>query len=129
MTKNQLDDLLEAARHSGTVTVDSDWVRALVGAIRARNLEAEALRRHVFKLPVPAQSPAAGATKKGESTIYQRLTWRGFPITAHYLAAVLTWEIYADKEKLEAEIARIEAAFPFTPEFRDKNATDQTRQN
>jgi hypothetical protein len=55
----------------------------------------------------------------GESTLTQRLSRRGFPIMAHYLGAVLTWPAYADQEKLEAEVARIESAFPFTPEFAD----------
>jgi hypothetical protein len=57
--------------------------------------------------------------KDGESTIYQRLVRRGFPVIANYLASVITWDIYHDKEKLENEVARIEAAFPFTPEFAD----------
>jgi hypothetical protein len=57
--------------------------------------------------------------KSGESTVYQRLVRRGFPVMANYLASVITWDIYADKEKLEQEVARIEEAFPFTPEFAD----------
>jgi hypothetical protein len=53
----------------------------------------------------------------GESTVYQRLARRGFPVIGHYLGAVLTWPAYADSERVESEVARIEAAFPFTPEF------------